>query len=248
MDNTEEQNNNRILIQSLENLFEEIRDSKDEVKAMSCDGWIKIYNSILRRLKSNNVSNSITMNFLKGYHHFELSFSKIDKPEKWSDGIGKSNRMKFKANEIVLFFKPNLKNKNEIKDVKSLIKNIGLLNACKTCLDNGDSWDACGHALRHLEVKIREKAGLSADYTGVDLINEAFKTDGGKLKIPSCATISEEKGFHLILLGVMQFHRNAKGHREGILDEDCAIKIVLYIDYLLEIIKTAVPRENTNIN
>ena len=88
----------------------------------------------------------------------------------------------------------------------------------------------------------RSKANLNPDDTGVDLITKAFHNRNGKLKIPSCETSSEEEGFFHILRGIVMFHRNAKGHREGSIDKKRALQIVQYIDYLIDMIESATIR------
>jgi hypothetical protein len=40
----------------------------------------------------------------------------------------------------------------------------------------------------------------------------------------------------------MMFHRNAKGHREEQIDKTSALKIIGYVDYLLQIVDTAEKR------
>jgi uncharacterized protein (TIGR02391 family) len=122
---------------------------------------------------------------------------------------------------------------------EDIIENKQLWNACQTSFENGEYWDACLHAFRHLETKIREKSKLPAEEHGVDLINKAFNQNNGLLRIPCCATRSEEEGFQLINRGIVLFHRNAKGHREGSVSKKDAIKIIGYVDYMLELLKTA---------
>jgi len=124
-------------------------------------------------------------------------------------------------------------------DIERLLDNENLWRACKSSFESGEYWDACLHAFRHLETKIREKAGLSPDEHGVDLVNKAFNPSQGILKIPNCATRSEEEGFFFINRGIVMFHRNAKGHREGEVERKDAIKIICYVDYLLNIVRTA---------
>ncbi len=126
--------------------------------------------------------------------------------------------------------------------IEHLLDNKNLWSACESSFVNKDYWDACLHAFRHLEIKIREKCGLTAVDYGIDLVNKAFNPTNGLLKIPSCATRSEEEGFFSINRGIVLFHRNAKGHREGNIDRNNAIKIICYVDYLLEILKTAQKR------
>ena len=127
-------------------------------------------------------------------------------------------------------------------DMECFLDNSGLWHACKSSFNNQDYWDSCLHAFRHLETKIREKCNLPAEEHGVDLINKAFHPTQGILKIPACATRSEEEGFQLINRGVILFHRNAKGHREGTIGSQDAIKIIGYVDYLLNLLKTAQAR------
>jgi uncharacterized protein (TIGR02391 family) len=126
--------------------------------------------------------------------------------------------------------------------IEILLDNTNLWAACKTAFNNEEYWNACLHALIYLETKIREKSELTANDTGVDLVSKAFKLNGGVLKIPSCAVQGEEEGFLLINLGVVKFHRNAKGHRTGSIGRKNAAKIICYVDYLLEILKTAEKR------
>jgi uncharacterized protein (TIGR02391 family) len=132
--------------------------------------------------------------------------------------------------------------------IKNLMSNKSLWNACKTSFEAGEYWDACSHAFRHLETKIREKCNLPADVHGTDLVDAAFNPNRGILKIPSCATTPEEEGFCLINRGIVLFHRNAKGHREGTIEMNDAVKIICYIDYILDVINTAqrrVTQDNT---
>jgi uncharacterized protein (TIGR02391 family) len=128
--------------------------------------------------------------------------------------------------------------------IKYLLDNNSLWSACESSFINKEYWDACLHAFRHLEIKIREKCGLTAADHGIDLVNKAFNPTNGLLKIPSCATRAEEEGFHSINRGIVLFHRNAKGHREGNIDRNNTIKIICYVDYILEILKTAQKRSN----
>jgi uncharacterized protein (TIGR02391 family) len=120
-----------------------------------------------------------------------------------------------------------------------------LIQACKTDLENKAGWDAILKATRHLETRIREKSNLSQNEFTTGLADKAFNPHDNKgvLEIPSCATTSEEEGFFLILKGIFQFHKNAKGHREGKIDFDSALQVIGYIDYLLSVIETAKPRD-----
>jgi len=127
-------------------------------------------------------------------------------------------------------------------ELQDITRDIALIKACKDDYNSGNYWDAVFKALRHMEVRVRKKAGLAASEIGADLMEKAFKPNIGALKIPSCATPGEEDGFKLITKGMMMFHRNAKGHREETIDKTLALKIIGYTDYLLQIIETAEQR------
>jgi uncharacterized protein (TIGR02391 family) len=117
-----------------------------------------------------------------------------------------------------------------------------LIKACESNYKSGNYWDTVFNALRHMEVRVRNKSGLSAADVGADLMEKAFKPNVGILKIPTCATAGEEDGFKLITKGMMIFHRNAKGHREELIDKNLALKIISYVDYLLQVVDTAQKR------
>lgn len=133
-------------------------------------------------------------------------------------------------------------NKHSPDDLASIIDDKRLVNACKTNFDSENYSDCVFNAIRHLEVRIRKKAGLSAEDYGVDLIEKAFKPRTGVLTIPSCSTPSELDGFKQIVRGIIQFHRNPKGHREDRLGKNPTLRIIAYVDYLLTIVETAEKR------
>jgi uncharacterized protein (TIGR02391 family) len=111
-----------------------------------------------------------------------------------------------------------------------------LIKACESNYLAKNYSDTVFNAMRHLEVRVREKSGLSAVEVGADLMEKAFKPSVGILTIPSCATVSEQDGFKQILKGIMMFHRNPKGHREETIEEEAALKIIGYVDYLLQVV------------
>ncbi len=117
-----------------------------------------------------------------------------------------------------------------------------LHDSCKASLDSKDYWNLVNCATRHLEVRIRKKAGLNAKYVGIALINKAFNPNDGRLIAPFCETVTEAEGFAHILRGITMFHRNAKAHREGEIEKERAFQIVNYIDYLIDLIGSATSR------
>jgi len=124
-------------------------------------------------------------------------------------------------------------------ELQDITNDKALINSCKDNYSSENYWDAVFNALRHMEVRVRNKSGLPASRFGADLMEHAFKPKVGSIKIPSCATPGEEDGFKLIVKGMLMFHRNAEGHREETIDKMPALKIIGYVDYLLQIIETA---------
>jgi uncharacterized protein (TIGR02391 family) len=125
-------------------------------------------------------------------------------------------------------------------DLEDVAKNKGLINACKVSFEGGNYWNAVFEAARHLETRVRAKGEfLQTDITD-RLMTKAFHPDKGKLKIPSCKAPAEELGFYEIIRGISLFHRNPKGHDESEdFDRNHSLKIIGYIDYLLDIIESA---------
>jgi len=136
------------------------------------------------------------------------------------------------------------KSKKSEEELHYHIEDSRLQNACKTNFDAGNYWDAVFNGLRHLEVRVRKHAKLTAADVGVDLMEKAFKPRAGKLAVPACETSGEQDGFKQIMKGLMLFHRNAKGHREEEIDKCDALKILGYIDYLLAIVGSSKRRND----
>ncbi|TKJ17233.1 TIGR02391 family protein [Candidatus Woesearchaeota archaeon B3_Woes] len=128
---------------------------------------------------------------------------------------------------------------NTLNNESLKLKDQKLYESCKSTFESEDYWNFVFNATRHLEVRIREKARLDATDTGTTLMNKSFHVDNGCLRIPSCKTVAEEEGFFHILRGIVMFHRNAKGHREGEIEKERALQIVNYIDYLIDMIESA---------
>ena len=132
-----------------------------------------------------------------------------------------------------------LKQKNmDFKEPKLSLKDIvsdqKLLDSCEIEFNNTRYWNAVLNALRHLEVRVKEKSGLNS--TGFNLMSRAFGKDQGKLDILASQDQEEKEGFKLIMIGVMKFHRNQKAHNEGELTIETAYQIIGYVDYLLKIV------------
>lgn len=203
----------------------------------------------VHEIKRNVTENKITLNnFSK--HLDELSPKFIRKPRLSRGSETPCRLTRLGENKAIDLIKRIIgqpategdSNTSNISSIADLLDDSELWDACKASFENEEYWDACAFAFRHLEIKIRAKSDLSAEDYGVDLVTKAFKPRSGILKIPSCAAVAEEEGFLLIIRGIMQFHRNAKVHRKESMRERDAVKILCYVDYLLDILKTAVKR------
>ena len=108
------------------------------------------------------------------------------------------------------------------------------------------SWnyeEAIFSAFRHVEERLRDKAGLGAGDLGVDLVKKALHPTEGCLRIPSCQTASEEEGVHLLFRGAFQFIKNPGSHRTiNWNDSQMAGQAIVFADLLLRIIDEAAPR------
>lgn len=234
---------------NLKSLHEDISKSKDDDKIMACDAWIKIYNKILvkaNKFATDDKNQDLLNNLKQDFKPFSITGSAIHNPVKWTTAIQTANELKYKIEELKVYISETIISSKNIPEIKleDVIDTKGLISACKIAFYSGDYWNACLHAYIHLETKIRKKCNLSADNHGVALINKAFNSSTGILKIPHCKTTSEEDGFQLINRGFVLYHRNVKGHREGEIGKKDAIKIIAYVDYLIGILNTAVIRNS----
>ena len=82
-----------------------------------------------------------------------------------------------------------------------------------------------------LETRIRDKLKLGPEYTGVSLVKKAKREDLFKRPVRS-----EAEGLLFTYMGVFQWIRNPPGHRKIHYTKEEAIKIVLYIDYLIKLL------------
>jgi len=229
-----------------------IKDKVQNIALLTLFGYKLFFGQeevLSQEIRRNVTENKITLNnFAK--HLDELSPKFLRKPRflRGSETPYRLTRLgENKARDLIkkiLVSPATTSNPNETNtsSIKNLLDNSELWSACKVSFGNEEYWDACSVAFRHLEIKIREKCELTAEAYGVDLVTKAFSPNNGLLKIPSCAARAEEEGFFFITRGIMQFHRNAKVHRKESMRERDAIKIICYVDYLLDILKTAEKR------
>lgn len=239
-----------VILKTLKEIQDDISNSKNDVDVAHCDAWIKTYNETLDkcvRYVGENGSILLFNALSKDFKPFPPV--EVGRLPTRREGMETAIELRYKIVELMNYLNAESREKalrnGNILRLKDLIENGELLHACETSFNAGTKrayWDACLHALRHLETMIRKKGGFPSSVVGTDLVTKAFNPKDGKLKIPLCDDVAEEQGFMLINMGMVKFHRNAKGHREGEISRRNALKIIGYVDYLLNLLKTAVPR------
>ncbi len=130
----------------------------------------------------------------------------------------------------------------KLETLANFITDVRLVSACESLFIAGkekDYWDMVLLAGRHLETRLREKANLPSSVHGIAVVDKCFKVKGGILTPTVCKDLAEAEGFYFILRGIIQFHRNDKGHNEGRMDKNRALQIVGYVDYLLQIVESS---------
>lgn len=81
-----------------------------------------------------------------------------------------------------------------------------------------------------LETRIRQRLGLPDDKTGKDLILMARQKGIFKRLVPS-----EEEGLFFLYAGTISWLRNPPSHKKIAYERDEAVKIILFVDYLLRL-------------
>lgn len=87
---------------------------------------------------------------------------------------------------------------------------------------------------------IRDKSGLQSD--GTQLVNAAFSGANPIVKVNSLHTQSdqdEQKGVHLLLMGIYSAIRNPRSHEKREDTTETADSIIHFVDYLLRVIDKA---------
>ena len=112
----------------------------------------------------------------------------------------------------------------------------------RACLDKSYE-DAITSAFRILEVRVRTRINAGPDRFGVDLMDDAFNPDRGKLLFGG--TASERQAVHQVFRSAYMMLRNPPSHRY--LEEFAGVEIVeivLFVDFLLKILQKATDRQN----
>jgi len=85
----------------------------------------------------------------------------------------------------------------------------------------------------HLEARVRELCDAPADLVGVDLMEHAFKTEGGFLT-DQARPVAERDGLRFLFRGFVQAIRNPVGHRKTNLSQNDAFGAISVVAYLIE--------------
>lgn len=113
----------------------------------------------------------------------------------------------------------------------------------RACLDKSYE-DAITSAFRILEVRVRTRINAGPDRFGVDLMDDAFNPERGKLVFGE--TPSERQAVHQVFRSAYMMLRNPPSHRY--LEEFAGaeiVEIVLFVDFLLKILQKATDRPQT---
>lgn len=89
---------------------------------------------------------------------------------------------------------------------------------------------AVKEAMLTLETRLRNELNLDPSLTGQDLIKEANKKDLFKQKVES-----QTHGLYFLFCGAILWFRNPPSHTKVDYRKEDAVKIILFIDYLLKL-------------
>lgn len=115
--------------------------------------------------------------------------------------------------------------------------NYMLMKAIHNDYIEGDHESVVFKSFKLLEESVREKAKLTEDDYGKELMSKAFKPRVGRLKYPNAKTNAEQDSLHELMRGAIGFYKNPKSHRTiEIEDPNKVIKMVLFAKLLLDIV------------
>jgi len=97
-----------------------------------------------------------------------------------------------------------------------------------------------------MEQRIRKQGTLDASDIGVDLVDKAFGPKKAVLEVPLCVDEGERLGIHQLFRGAMGLLKNPLSHRSvpEFQDRRIAAEILVFCDFLLNILKTAVHKQS----
>lgn len=211
--------------------------------------WKRVYGTFIYRTNVDKSSNS-----------FLRFITEILKPEKFVDNEGQFENIRNSMNKILAFCGLEYNQKGEftivqkattISEAKKRVNNIvsklrdkkvnsNVLKYCTEELLSENYFHAVFEAAKGLSDKIKEMTGLTGD--GAALFDKVFSVEKPLLAINSLKTDAEQnqqKGFCMMLKGIFLMVRNVTAHTpkiKWIIDEDEAIKMLMTISYLQDIL------------
>jgi len=115
-----------------------------------------------------------------------------------------------------------------------------VLDAAEQAFDGGRFGDAVFQAAKALEIAVRQKAELGSDDLGQNLMVDAFKAVGGRLKIPMCEVGAEQEGGKFLFMGMTLFFKNPGSHRlTEWIDRKTAIRALQFAELLFMLVDRA---------
>jgi uncharacterized protein (TIGR02391 family) len=129
-------------------------------------------------------------------------------------------------------------------DLVSLISsNFKLFRATHNDYIEGDFEIVVFKSFKLLEESVREKAQLTANDYGKDLMIKAFRPITGRLVCQSAETNAEQDSLLDLMKGAIGFYKNPKSHRTVVIENpDKVIRIVLLARLLLDVLDDCVFR------
>ncbi len=92
-------------------------------------------------------------------------------------------------------------------------------------------------AFKLLEETVRDKAGLSSDVYGTELMSKAFNKNSGILKHPDAKNDAEKDAFFLLFRGAIMWFKNPSSHRTvGYVDAEEVAHVLAFANLLLNLV------------
>lgn len=119
--------------------------------------------------------------------------------------------------------------------VPLIVSNYRLLKAVHDDYIEGDFESVVFKSFKLLEERVRDKAQLTADDIGRELMKKAFTPNAGRLVSQSAKTNSEQDALLDLMKGAIGFYKNPKSHRTVVIeDPDKVIRMVVLAGLLLD--------------
>lgn len=128
-------------------------------------------------------------------------------------------------------------------DIETLVTDPSLRSHVANSFKDQQFEDAVFKAFKHVEERVRKKAGLPSAIIGAQLMTDALNHQRGILKIRTCHNPAEEEGAYLMFKGAIQLLKNPSSHRTvDWKNPKQAAEAILIADFLLNLLDNAVKR------